>query len=536
MSIRIFTSAALAVCLAGPVLAQELLEPVSSPPLSESSEEDGAWLAQERTMRVDRFELTGNQLIPTSELESIYAEFQGKELTLAQMKELAAKVTDHYQKAGFLLVKAIIPKQSFANNQVTIKVVEGRLGKVDVHGSEHYDSQWIKEYVSHAYRDGGLKKDDLVRTLMLLNEFEDLDVKVNLKPGQEVGTVDVNVKVEDQCPLHFGLDYNNYGTPETGVNRLGLNMDVGNLFSQGDRLGLRGVIGFPSRGTNYFQVNYDTPINFDGTQIGFGYANGAFSVSQGLGAILDIRGSADIFTASVAHPLERSFDHSSNLALTLAHKDVQNDFFGGQFPFTRDRYTSARLSYQADWRGPDGRTLFQGGWTQGLGGTSASDPLVSRSGASGGFGKLNLELARVQTLDTGLYGVLRGSAQVATQPLYLAEQFALGGPDTVRGFSQAELLGDDGYVLSAELRWSPFDEDLDRFQMSFFVDHGGVSVKRPQPGDFPNGRHLTGAGTGFRLGLGSASHFRLDLGFPISPTRNRQGVRPAVYAGLTTRF
>ena len=37
---------------------------------------------------------------------------------------------------------------------------------------------------------------------------------------------------------------------------------------------------------------------------------------------------------------------------------------------------------------------------------------------------MNLELGRVQTLQPGLYGVLRGSAQFATQPLYLAEQFA----------------------------------------------------------------------------------------------------------------
>lgn len=520
----------LAATLALPSLGQGLPDEFDIGPETESL------LAQEKTKRIDRFEVTGNTLLPSTEFDSIFAGYEGKELTLAQMKELAKQVTDHYQKSGFLLVKAIVPKQQFDNNQLIIKVFEGRFGEISVAGAEHYDSEWIKEYVAGAYRDGGLKKDNLVRTMMLLNEFSDLNVKVGLKPGKEVGTVDVNVKVEDHQPLHFGLDYNNYGTPETGVNRVGLSMDAGNLISQGDSIALRGVLGFPSRGTNFFQLGYDTPINMDGTQLGFSYANGAFTVSQGLGAILDIRGNANIYNFSLAHPLERSFDHSSNLSLGLSHKDVQNDFFGGRVPFTRDRYTAARLTYQGDWRSFEGRTLLQSSWTQGLGGTGSGDPLVSRSGASGGFGKLNLEVARVQNLDTGLYGVLRGSAQIATQPLYIAEQFALGGPDTVRGFSQAELLGDDAYLLSAELRWSPFHEDLDRFQMSFFVDHGGVSAKRPQPGDFPNGRHLTGVGTGFRVGLGKASHLRLDVGFPVSPTRNRQGVSPAVYAGLTTRF
>ena len=173
---------------------------------------------------------------------------------------------------------------------------------------------------------------------------------------------------------------------------------------------------------------------------------------------------------------------------------------------------------------------------EGLGGTASSDPLVSRNGASGGFGKLNLELGRVQNLQPGLYGVLRGSAQFATQPLYLAEQFAVGGPDTVRGFAQAELLGDEGYVVSAELRWSPIEDEPDRFQMAFFVDHGGVSLKRAGPGDLPRGSKLTGAGLGFRLGLGAASTARVDIGFPISPASNSINASPAVYCGVQTRF
>ncbi len=186
--------------------------------------------------------------------------------------------------------------------------------------------------------------------------------------------------------------------------------------------------------------------------------------------------------------------------------------------------------------GVSGRTLLQTAWTQGLGGTGSGDPLVSRQGASGGFGKLNLELARVQNIQPGLYGVLRGSAQFATQPLYAAEQFALGGPDTVRGFSQAELLGDDGYLVSAELRWSPIEEEPDLFQVACFVDHGGVRLKRPSPGDLLRGTNLTGAGLGFRLGLGSVGHLRVDVGFPVSPSASRIISNPAIYAGLQSRF
>ncbi|MFN8609805.1 MAG: ShlB/FhaC/HecB family hemolysin secretion/activation protein [Vulcanimicrobiota bacterium] len=489
-----------------------------------------------QTLHVDQFLFEGNQLVPSQELQQIVQPYLGRELTLEEMKDAARQVTAHYHKSGFMLVKALIPDQKFDTSQVRMQVVEGRLGQVEVQGAEHYDPQWIRERFLASYEDGALRHDDFVRSLILLNEFTDLKVKATLKPGQANGEVDAVLKVEDALPVHAGLDYNNYGTSATGINRAGLNFQAGNLLAQGDQLSLRGVVGFPAERTNFFQATYATPVGLDGTQINASYQNGAFTVSQGLGAILDIRGRANVYSLGVAHPLDRSFEHSSNLGFTLSYKDVSNDFFGGATPFTHDRYSSARLTYQEDWREVSGRTLLQTSWTQGLGGTGASDRLVSRQGASGGFGKLNLELARVQSLAPGFSGILRGSAQWATQSLYVAEQFALGGPDTVRGFSQAELLGDDGYLVSGELRWSPIEDEPDRFQLAFFVDHGGVSLKRAGPGDLLRGNKLTGCGLGFRVGLGNASSARLDIGFPLSPTSNLNQSSPAVYGGVQTRF
>jgi hemolysin activation/secretion protein len=89
--------------------------------------------------------------------------------------------------------------------------------------------------------------------------------------------------------------------------------------------------------------------------------------------------------------------------------------------------------------------------------------------------------------------------------------------------------------LGAELRWSPIEDDLDAFQVCTFIDHGGVNLRRAQPGDLANGSHLTGAGFGFRFGVDHAT-LRLDLGFPLSPTPSRTGRSPALYAGLQTRF
>ncbi len=486
--------------------------------------------------RVDRFRITNNQLLPEEELREIVAPYEGKELSLAEMKAVARKLTARFQRHGYFLVRVYVPRQKVTGGEVELKVLEGKVGQLKVEGAEHYPEDFVKARFLNSFEGDNFKNERFQRAMLLLNEMTDLKVKAVLAPGQEEGTADVTLQVEDALPIHGGVDYNNYGTPETGEHRVGLNFDAGSLFTTADQLSLRGVLGFPGRENSFYQLGYQAPLNDDGLSLSVSYANGAFSVSQGLGAILDVRGRADIFTAGMSYALDRQLDFSSNLGVVLSHKDIRNNFLAAQVPFSRDRYTTARFTYQADWRSPEGRTLLQTAWTQGLGGTSGSDLLVSRQGASPGFSRFNVDLARVQNLDTGLYAVLRASGQYATQPLYLGEQYAVGGPDSVRGFAQAELLGDNAYVLSAELRYSPFHEDLEAFQVAAFIDHGGVGLRNRQAGDLPNGSSLTGAGFGFRFGLGEQANLRLDLGFPISPSSSRNDRSPAIYCGLQTRF
>ncbi len=491
---------------------------------------------QAETRKVDHFVVEGNTLLPKEKLDELLRVYEGKNLTLQQMKDAAADLTSLYQRNGFYLVRAIIPQQSFDSGQVRITVVEGKIGEIKVEGAEYYDPEFIRERFQVAVEDRQFRSDDFTRAMALLNELSDLEVKAVLSPGKEPGTADVTLKVKDALPLHASLDYNNYGTPQTGQNRAGLDIEAGNLAFQGDMLTVRGVYGFPSRQNTFVQAQYLTPVNLDGTTVGFSYANGAFAVSQGLGAILDVRGNADVFTLSAAQPLERDLDFASNLGVALAHKNIVNNFFGGALPFSHDEYTMSKLTYSADWRGPDGRTLLQASWAQGLGGTPASNPLISRAGANGHFSRFNLDMARVQRLDEGLYVVVRGSGQYATTPLYVGEQFALGGPDTVRGYNQAELLGDNAYLVGAELRWSPFLDDPDVFQVVTFIDHGGVGLRQLQPGDFPAGNHLTGCGFGIRWALAPKTNLRFDVGFPLTARPGRNVGDPAIYAGLQTKF
>ena len=93
--------------------------------------------------------------------------------------------------------------------------------------------------------------------------------------------------------------------------------------------------------------------------------------------------------------------------------------------------------------------------------------------------------------------------------------------------------------MSAELR---VPTGLMPVQMLGFVDYGAGRNRTPQAGQ-PRGESLTAAGVGTRVNLPQwyDASLRMDLGFPIDPSKARGGSlfgdrSPTLYFQATTRY
>lgn len=517
----------LAVALAGLLLAvsawaQPAGQDLAAPP------EPG----QIQTTRpIESIQVYGNLLVGYDELRPLLAKYEGRRLSLAEMERLTKEIESLYQQKGYFLINALIPGQETTSGTLEVLVVEGKIGEVVVEGNQRYPTSFLVERFTAAVPVQGTTIGDFQKALFLLNELPDLNMQVVLTPGLEEGTTTVVLTAEEDKNYHFTTGYNNFGARLTGEHRFALGADFSSLLTPGDQLIVGGLLSTPADNTLFMQGAYSFPVGKAGTRLGFQYANGAYTAGREV-AVLDIRGDADIFALTASHPLARSLSHSSTLDFRLAHVDLYNEILGTTL--SRDQYMSASLGYSGEWRDSSGRFLGSANVTKGLGGTRRGDPLASRFGAGADFTKYNLDIARVQEFSPQWLAVLRGSMQFTADPLFSAEQFALGGPDTVRGFSQAETLGDQAYNATLELRWSPLTEQPELFQTVAFIDHGAVTRKLTLPGE-DGSEKLTGAGVGFRLNF-DETRLRLDIGFPISPSTNLRGNSPVVYGQIQTRF
>jgi hemolysin activation/secretion protein len=78
-----------------------------------------------RTLRV-----TGAQAFPEADLVALTGFREGGELSLSDLREMAARITSHYRANHYFVAMAYLPAQEVRDNTVTIAVSEGRYGAV----------------------------------------------------------------------------------------------------------------------------------------------------------------------------------------------------------------------------------------------------------------------------------------------------------------------------------------------------------------------------------------------------------------------
>jgi hemolysin activation/secretion protein len=458
--------------------------------------------------------LTGAHVIGARDLAAIWRPFAGKKVSQADLAAIATGIGDAYRAAGFHLSRAIVPPQDVADGAVRIQVIEGSITDVVLKG-EGADQFGIRALMAPVVAEQPSRLKTLERQLML----------VNMRPGvritdtqlEEIGTASGHFRlVVSARTWHVfafaGVD--NLGSYAVGPWQSYATVAYNSMIAPGDTLALNLATtpGDP-RQLRFARMSYDTPTGVDGLRVG---ASGLYSeVWPGDWRRLfadNTKTEAFEVRASIA-PL---MSPKQTLTLTLAagfSNVSERDFFG---PVYFDAIRT--ISLNGDYRLQDnfgGTNLLTVNWRQGLdilGASDKSDPWVSVWGASPKFSALNFWFTRYQAL-TGAWSLKLASAgQTASGPMYLSQQFYLGGVAFGRGYGAAQISGDNGVAGSLELR---FDHKLNyRYwtgvQLYSFVDSGLVWWDGLRPSD---GTALTSAGGGVRLFLGG--NLQVDLGVAV---------------------
>ena len=91
--------------------------------------------AESAQVRVDRLQFSGAPVGSDAELLAITEFKPGSDLTLAQLQEMAQRITQHYRAQGYFVANAYIPAQDISSHVVTIAVSVGQYGEIKLHNT-----------------------------------------------------------------------------------------------------------------------------------------------------------------------------------------------------------------------------------------------------------------------------------------------------------------------------------------------------------------------------------------------------------------
>lgn len=428
-------------------------------------------------VRVASVRVTGNSLFSEAELVAAANVAPGSELTLSELRNAAARISAFYNDRGYFLAQAYLPAQDIRDGMVTIAVVEGRYGKIDVRNRTNLSNGRANQLLSGLDSGDPVASAALERRLLLLSDIPGVRAKSTLAPGALVGTSDLIVDIDPGRRISGSVEADNAGNRYTGALRAGGSINLNNPAGIGDLISLRVLAS--EGGLAYGRASYQAPVG--NLTLGIAYTHLTYELGREFER-LDADGTADIFSVFGSYPVVRSRD--ANL-YALAGVDVKQleDRVGLVAGESDKQVKVATIGFSGDSRdrfGGGGLNVFSAGLS--LGDLSiqsplerAADALTARS--DGGFGKLEANIGRLQSVSgpLSLYAAVRG--QLAFDNLDSSEKMELGGAYGVRAYPEGEAYGDQGYIatLEARLMLSRWAQALPgQLQLIGFVDAGEV--------------------------------------------------------------
>jgi hemolysin activation/secretion protein len=423
----------------------------------------------------------GNTVFSEETLGAIADDFVGKKVTLADLEELRYRLTRHYTDQGYINSGAVLkPGQNVDEGVILYQIREGRLNAVRVKGTGRLRPSYVRNRIwsdpEHPLNTQALQE----RFQLLLQDPLIERLNGELLPGTEPGSAILDLDVTRARFYRLSLGADNYRPPSTGAERVYTAGVLHNLSGYGDTLDFSlGASGGIIEGF----AGYTFPITARDTLLDLRFSRSDNAIIEEPLEDLDIKSEMWGLGLGVFHPVYRSLRRTATLGIILARRESQTFLLGEPFPFAlgvgedgKSRTTALRLSQE-------------------LLDHTAKHALALRSTFSLGIGALGATVHGQDLPDSQFFAwlgqtqyarrlgeqgtqlILRGDVQLANDQLLDLERIAVGGIRTVRGYRENELVRDNGYALSAELRYPVWRGETlgpaeSRLHIAAFMDFG----------------------------------------------------------------
>jgi hemolysin activation/secretion protein len=488
------------------------------------------------------FRVEGNKVLPALAIETAIYPMLGPRRTIRDVEKARDALEKAYREQGYLTVLVDIPEQKVKAGVVTLRVTEGKIGRLSIKGNRYYSRGAIREKIPSLAAGSVPNFQDVQNELTALSRNENRRITPTLMPGKAPGTVDAELKVEDRSPFHAELEVNNRQTPSTEPLRLQASVRLDNLWQREHSASF--LVQTAPQEPNSLQVfsaTYLAPIGGDGTALAFYGVHSNSDITAV--ASTNVVGRGGIIGSRGIIPLRSSSAYSHSLAVGVDYKDFSDTLRLGADNFeTPISYVPLSLQYRMYWQEASrihAGNLSLNGAPRGLLGNNDQEFANKRFNARASYLYLRGSWSTEQRLSGRTVVRVRLDGQLANGPLISNEEFVAGGAESVRGYLEAERLGDNGAVGSIEVRQLLLGATDGRSFQSLvglaFLDAGALQVIDPLPGQI-NRFDLASAGVGLRARMFEKIDTAVDVAVPFTDGQVTTRGDPRVHFRVSGQF
>lgn len=487
----------------------------------------GDHLSSMGALFVKKIVLSGNTVFSGADLTKITGAYENRSVDAETLQALRLALTAYYVDHGYINSGVVIPDQKIEKGVVNLSVIEGRLSGTVITGNRMLGEAYIRDRLDRAILAGEkpLNVFLLQRDLKLLKDDPHIDtLHARVVPGKRKGTALLQLKVEEAPRSSVVLDMDNHNSPGTGSIGGELSLNYRSLFGRGDDIF---AAYRKTEGVDNCRLEYTLPVNRLKTMLIFEIDRSWTRVVSEPFSSLDITGESGGESLWLNHPFYRSLSTDFSAGLKIERRFSKTFYQGRDFSYGEgaadgeSRVAVLRFTQQWRHRTLDQAAAFDSTFSFGFDGLGATFSGREPDGRFfSWFGQFQW-IRRLSFVDSQLS--LKVFAQLADDPLLSMEKFVLGGADTVRGYREDSISGDQG--IAASLEWqipvgrlqipriSSRSTDGSIYLVPFF-DYGSVS-NRKKGADDPDA--IYSAGIGARWKAGKRLYAELFWGKALNP-------------------
>lgn len=377
-------------------------------------------------------------------------------ITLGTIETVADRITQFYRERGFILAKAYIPRQEVRDGIVTLTLLLGSLGEVDVTGNDLYDSEYLASTFDNMLT-MPVTSTAIEENLYLLNDYPGILTTGFFQPGAQVGDTKLNLDVKAEKAYDVNVRLDNHGSEQTGEYRLYAEGLWNNPLGNADQLHLATLLTASPSNTLYGQLRYSTRILSPRFSMSFGAASNDFVLGPGNSESINnlkLEGKTQQADVTFSYRFKRS--RTQNYYGEILSEKVKSIIRLGALPDAGDVglddiIKNTSIVFRYDILDEGSKLLHQGDVKL----TSGKFEKGAELGQDEKYDILNanytlLTFFQLPYFESTTRFIYRTSLQYASSPLSSISQFSLAGPTKVRGYPVNQFSADNALYMGVD--------------------------------------------------------------------------------------